>query len=50
MVQATEIFMELIKRLMLIFTVQWHSENTAIPLGLPLELLNGIHQGTYQCQ
>lgn len=30
MVQATEIFMELIKRLMLIFTVQWHSDNTAI--------------------
>lgn len=50
MVQATEIFIELIESFMLIFTLQWHSDNTAIPLGLPLVLLNGTHEGTHQCQ
>lgn len=50
MVQAAEIVIELIKRSVLIFTVQKHSDITAIPLYLPLMLLNGTCEGTPQCQ
>lgn len=50
MIQAAEIVTELIKRSVLTFTVWKHSHSPAIPLYLPLMILNGVHEGTLQCQ